>query len=153
MLGVGFEVIGNLILRGECFSCARKSHSGKFDVPGRRKQAQRVPAIPPGISDSVVRIQNQEVDSSLGQVVPHGQSSLASSDDNCVNALRTKLAFHSHLHWDERRGFPDSAHRTNYAVDKKIEMGIFMYRSHQFVLVANSVAALREEMPSLVNML
>src|SRR5215468_11310307 len=135
MLCVEFEVIGNLILRWESFSCARKWHSGKLDVPGRRKQAQRVPAIPPGISDSVVRIQNQEVDSSLGQVVPDGQSSLASSDDNCVNALRTKLAFHSHLHSDERRAFRDSAHRTNYAEDKKNEMGIFMYGSHQFVLI------------------
>jgi hypothetical protein len=53
-----------------------------------------------------------------------------------VNALRTKLALHNHLHLDERRVFRDSAHRMNCAVVEKSGMGIFMYESHEFVLIS-----------------
>src|SRR5215467_8591207 len=129
MLCVEFQVIGDLILRWECFSSTSKSHAGEFDVAGGREQAQRVPAISPGISDSVVRIQNQKVNSSLGQVITHGQSRLASPYDNCVNALCAKLALHSHLHVDEPKLSRDSAHRTNCAVVEKIGW-VFLCTNH-----------------------
>jgi hypothetical protein len=63
------------------------------------------------------------------------QPGLASTDNNCVNAFRTKLAFHSHPQNDDFRALWDSPHRTNCAGRTKILMGNFMYESDHSVLI------------------
>src|SRR5215467_14639843 len=63
------------------------------------------------------------------------QPGLASADNNGVNALRAKLAFHSHLQNDDSRAVGDSPHRANCAELTKILMGNFMYESDHSVLI------------------
>ena len=84
---VGLEVVGHLVLRG-------KRHGGRGEAParqpvvsGRGEQAKRVPALAPGVTDSLVGVQDYERTALLLQVVADREACLATADDHGLEVL------------------------------------------------------------------
>ena len=89
---VVLEVVGQLVLRGirpgrPWQAVARQRAEGRG-----REQAKRVPALPPRVAHSFVRVEDHEGPLLSGQVVAGRQPGLAASDHDGVVALRNHLA-------------------------------------------------------------
>ena len=58
--GVGLEVVGHLVLGRERVARGRERHAVEPVEAGRREQAERVPALPPGVADPLVGLEDHE---------------------------------------------------------------------------------------------
>ena len=86
-LGVRLEVVGHLPRGRERLRRSGEPHAGKPVEACRGVQPERGPALPPRVSDSLTRIEDDEGPASLLQVVAGGQSRLAAADDHRLEAL------------------------------------------------------------------
>jgi hypothetical protein len=84
---VGLQVVGHLVLGGERVGRSGEGEPGQRVVPGRSEQAERVPAVAPGVTDPLVGVQDQERPSPPGQVVADRQAGLAATDDHGLEVL------------------------------------------------------------------
>ena len=66
---VGLEVVAHLVLRREVVARRRELHPDQAVELGGREQAQRVPALAPGVADALGRVQDHEAQAALAQVV------------------------------------------------------------------------------------
>jgi len=96
---VGLQVVRHLVLRGVGGARGGKSHPGESVVPSRAEQAERVPAVPPRVTDPLAGVEDHERQTTAAQLVPHGETRLASPDDHGLNALRTTCAAHGSPLW------------------------------------------------------
>src|SRR5215208_7001036 len=85
--GVGFEIVGHLVLRGERQSGGGEAPALQSVVAGRGEQAERVPALAPGVTDPLVGVQDHEGQVPLCQVVPCGETCLTTTDDHSIEML------------------------------------------------------------------
>ena len=85
--GVRVKVVGHLVLGREGQAVPGERHPRKAVELGRGEQAQRVPPLPPGIADPLVRVEDDEVAALSGQVPPQGKSRLTTADDDSVDDL------------------------------------------------------------------
>ena len=60
----------------------------------RREQAERVPALAPGVADPLVRVEDHEGRPRLRQVVADRQAGLAAADDHGLDPLLGRVAGH-----------------------------------------------------------
>ena len=65
----------------------RKPHSGQPVVTGRREKTEGVPPFSPGITDSLVLVQDHKLQATLPEVIAHGQTRLTSTDDDSLDVL------------------------------------------------------------------
>src|SRR3978361_1891564 len=84
---VRLQIIRHLVFCRKGLPWARKWHSGQAVEAGGREQTERVPAVPPGISHTPVRIEDQERTLVLRKEVTDGQTCLACADHNGVDEL------------------------------------------------------------------
>ena len=82
---IGFEIVRYVVLGGKCVSPSRKRHTGQAGIARRIKQAERVPTVPPRVSDALAGIEDLERDSSFCQMVADGEPGLAAADHNGLN--------------------------------------------------------------------
>ena len=85
--GVGLEIIGHLVLGGERKGWRGESPALQSIVAGRGEQAQRIPALAPGVPDPFVGVEDHEGQVPLCQVVPGGETSLTTTDDDRIETL------------------------------------------------------------------
>src|SRR5918911_1722133 len=88
------KVVGNLILGREAVATRRETQARQC-IPRRRKETERVPAVAPRVSDSLVRIENQKRKATFPQIVAHAEAGLSSSDNNCLDARYVSTIMHS----------------------------------------------------------
>src|SRR5262249_45050661 len=50
---IGFQIVGQLLLRGERIAASREWEAGKFDVPRGREKTERIPAIAPCVANAL----------------------------------------------------------------------------------------------------
>src|SRR5215831_11331201 len=86
---IGFQVVSHLQLGREGVAARGKTKSGKPCVTRRREQAERIPAIAPGVADTTAGIQNQEADAAAGEMVSDGEACLAAADHDGVDAFKS----------------------------------------------------------------
>ena len=77
LLGIVLEVVGHLVLRGERPPKAGETHARQPAEVGGSEETKRVPALAPGVADSLVRVQDHERRSTLRQVIAGRQAGLA----------------------------------------------------------------------------
>ena len=58
--GIGLQIVGGLVLGRICPGRSRKRHPRQSVVTAGRKQTQRIPPLPPGITDALVLVQDDE---------------------------------------------------------------------------------------------
>ena len=78
--GVGLKIVGHLVLGGEAVRRRGERHADQAVEAGRGEQAQRIPALPPGVSDPRVGVQDHEAQPVPGQVVAHREAGLTGAD-------------------------------------------------------------------------
>ena len=91
---VGLQVVGHLVLGGEGVRRGGEGHPRQAVEAGRGEQAQRVPALAPGVPDARVGVQDHEGEAPPRQVVPDREARLAAPDDDRLDPLRLPLAEH-----------------------------------------------------------
>ena len=72
--GICFQIVGGLVLGRISPGRSRKRHTRQPVVADRRKQTQRIPPLPPGITDAVVLVQDDERQMPLLEVIADSQS-------------------------------------------------------------------------------
>ena len=87
MSRIRLQVVGHLVLRRKRVGRSRKAHADKAIESRRRKQAKRVPPLAPAVTDSPVRLENDELETAPRQVVADRESGLATADDNGLNTM------------------------------------------------------------------
>jgi len=63
--------------------------------PRRREEAQRVPALSPGVADARRAVENHEAETALLQVVSDRKAGLTAADDDDVEAIARDRRRHS----------------------------------------------------------
>src|SRR5262249_41183033 len=81
---VGLEILCHRVLGGESIPSSRKVHACQPVEACGGKEAQRIPAVAPGVADPLMRLEDDEVPSLLFQVVASRQTRLAGADDDGV---------------------------------------------------------------------
>src|SRR6187551_672783 len=87
MRGIRLEVVGHLVLGRVCIPRPGKRHAIEAVEAVRREQTERVPPLPPGIADACVRVDDDEFEAELLQVVADRQAGLTRADDDHADAL------------------------------------------------------------------
>src|SRR5919107_352150 len=85
--GVGLEIVGHLVLRGEREGGGGEAPALQSVIAGRGEQAERVPAIAPGVTDPLVGVEDHEGQAPLCQVVSSGETCLTTTDDHRIETL------------------------------------------------------------------
>ncbi len=88
-LGIRLEVLGHLEARRVGVSRRGEAHAREPVDERGRVQPQRRPALPPGVADPVVRVDDHERPVVPCEVVPHRQPGLAPTDDDRLDAFRS----------------------------------------------------------------
>jgi hypothetical protein len=83
VLRVGLQIVGHLVMGGEGVHLHRPTRQA--GVPRDGEQSQRVPAVPPGVANAGVGIENDELLAGPLQVVSDRQTCLPSTNDHCRN--------------------------------------------------------------------
>ena len=71
---IGLQVVGGLVLGRVVRPRSRERHARESAVRGRREQSKRVPPAPPGPTNPLVFVDDQERSTMLGQVVAGGKT-------------------------------------------------------------------------------
>ena len=85
--GICFQIVGGLVLGRISPGRSRKRHTRQPVVADRRKQTQRIPPLPPGITDAVVLVQDDERQIPLLEVIAGSQTGLAATDHDGSHGL------------------------------------------------------------------
>ena len=120
---VSHQIVGHLILRREGRGRRGERHARQPIEAGRGEHAERVPAPPPGAADPLVRIKDQKGPTLPHQVVAHGQTGLAATDDDGLDSIggfghspwASGVAIHRKV-----RAAETSPHRANYPKRRRI---------------------------------
>ena len=87
--GVAGQVVRDVVLAGVGVGGCREGQAGQRVVLCRAEQAQRVPALPPGVSDLGCGVEQQEACVRIGEVVAEGEAGLTGADDDDVDGSRS----------------------------------------------------------------
>src|SRR5215216_1686180 len=85
--GVGLQIVGHLVLRGERQGGGGEAPALQPVVTGRCEQAKRVPALAPGVTDPPVGVQDHEGQAPLCQMVADREACLTTTDDHRIETL------------------------------------------------------------------
>src|SRR5215211_2974490 len=85
---VGLEIVGHLVLRGKRQGWRWEAPSLQSVVAGWGEQAERVPALAPGVTDPLAGVEDHEGQTPLCQVVPRGETRLTTTDDHRIETLQ-----------------------------------------------------------------
>ena len=96
---VGFEVVGHLVPGWERPGGRGERPARQAVVPGGSEQAQRVPALAPGVPSALARLQDHELLTPPAQVIAHREARLPAADDHCLETLRTTAGVHPDPLW------------------------------------------------------
>src|SRR5919107_1476802 len=85
---VGLEIICHLALRGNRQGWRWEAPALQSVVAGWGEQAERVPALAPGVTYPLVGVEDHEGQAPLCQVVPRGETCLTTTDNHRVETLQ-----------------------------------------------------------------
>jgi hypothetical protein len=71
-----------------------KREARKAGIAGGSEKAERIPAVPPGIANPQIGIENQKAASEFRKMVSHGETGLSSADHDGLNSFNAVQFVH-----------------------------------------------------------
>jgi hypothetical protein len=92
--GIGLEIVSQFVLGGEGVASCWERETRELNVTRRREQTERIPALAPGVADTMAGVENQEANAAPGKMIADGEARLAASYDDGVDAFWIVLSLH-----------------------------------------------------------